>query len=136
MDDNFKRPKLNWIWWIIAAVLLVAALAVVLPNFIRDRAASSANACINNLRQIDDAKYWWAYENNKTNLDTVVTWKDVAPYLRSRDRYQDQAKEEFMLKEFYCPMDKTKQCSNSYALGDLKVPPKCKIDPATHALSK
>jgi TolA-binding protein len=43
-------------------------------------AKEKANACINNLRQIDAAKQQWALENSKT-ADAIPTAKDIAPYL-------------------------------------------------------
>jgi hypothetical protein len=47
------------------AFLLLFALAVAVPNFVRARVRPCANACINNLRQIDGAKEQWALENKK-----------------------------------------------------------------------
>ena len=38
---------------VVAIIGLLAAIAI--PNFVRARATSQANACINNLRQIDGA---------------------------------------------------------------------------------
>jgi ABC-type transport system involved in multi-copper enzyme maturation permease subunit len=52
---------------------------VVFPNFIRARSVSSANPCLNNLRQIDAAKQEWALENGKTN--GVVTANQLTNYL-------------------------------------------------------
>ena len=111
----------------IAVVLIGVCLlaAIVIPNYNGTHRSSPGrrmNACINNLRQLDAAVQQWALEKNKTNLDTVVTWNDVRPYL---GRGSDNS-----LISFYCPEDRTKQCSNSYTLGDLKIPPKCKINPA------
>ena len=40
-----------------------------------------ANACINNLRQLDGAKQQWALENRKTENATPST-QDILPYLR------------------------------------------------------
>src|SRR5437899_3248911 len=43
---------------------------------------SSANACINRLRQMDGAKQQWALEHpNNFNQDTQLTWKDIDPYV-------------------------------------------------------
>ena len=57
---------------VVAIIALLAAIAI--PNFIKARARSSATACINNLRQIDDAKAQWALETHKLSsavpLDT------------------------------------------------------------------
>ena len=85
------------------------------------------NSCINNLRQIDAAKQQWALENAKTNLSTVVTWSNVKPY--------SGRGAEGSLDFTYCPDDKSKRYSNSYTLGDLQTKPKCKINPAMHAIN-
>lgn len=47
---------------VVAIIGLLAAIAI--PNFIRARTTSQANACINNLRQIDAAIQQYALENN------------------------------------------------------------------------
>ena len=49
---------------VVAIIGLLAAIAI--PNFVKARATSQANACINNLRQIDAAVNEWALENHKT----------------------------------------------------------------------
>jgi prepilin-type N-terminal cleavage/methylation domain-containing protein len=63
---------------VVAIIGLLAAIAI--PNFVRARAASQANACINNLRQIDGAKQQWALENNQTGAASPAA-ADVAPYM-------------------------------------------------------
>jgi len=45
-------------------------------------AAAAANACINNLRQIDAAKQQWALENNRS-ANAVPTAQDLLPYFPS-----------------------------------------------------
>jgi hypothetical protein len=57
---------------------LLAAIAV--PNFVKARATSQENACINNLRMIDAAKHEWALGKNKQATD-VPTEDDLKPYL-------------------------------------------------------
>ena len=49
---------------VVAIIGLLAAIAI--PNFIRARATAQANACINNLRQIDAAINEWALEAGKS----------------------------------------------------------------------
>jgi len=44
--------------------------------------AANANACINNLRQIDAAKQTWALEKNKTDAD-VPAAQDLLPYFQT-----------------------------------------------------
>jgi hypothetical protein len=64
-----------------AIIFIPMMMAIAIPNFVKARATSQANACINNLRQIDGAKNEWALENNKTN-GTPVTEADIKPYLK------------------------------------------------------
>lgn len=58
-------------------------VAIALPNFIKSRATSQQNACINNLRQINSAVQQWAMENGQAagspapNLAT-----DLTPYIQ------------------------------------------------------
>ena len=65
-----------------AVFLVPMMLAIAIPNFVKAREAAKANACINNLRQIDAAKQEWALENNKKNTDTP-TQSDLTRYLRN-----------------------------------------------------
>ena len=65
---------------VVAIIGLLAAIAI--PNFIRARATSQANACINNLRQIDAAINEWALENGKSNGATVTDPQTVSGYIK------------------------------------------------------
>ncbi len=62
----------------IAIVLIPLYAAIAVPSFMRARTTSQANACINNLRQIEAAKDMYALEHGLTNL-SVVTWSDIGP---------------------------------------------------------
>ena len=53
---------------VVAIIGLLAAIA--LPNFVKARAASQTNACIENLTKIEGAKHTWALENEKVGTDT------------------------------------------------------------------
>ncbi|HEY5297865.1 MAG TPA: prepilin-type N-terminal cleavage/methylation domain-containing protein [Verrucomicrobiae bacterium] len=64
---------------VVAIIGLLAAIAI--PNFVRARTTSQANACINNLRQIDAAKNEWALEQGQTT-GTSVTDNDISPYIK------------------------------------------------------
>jgi hypothetical protein len=48
------------------------------------QAQAQANACINNLRQIDGATEQWALENRKQR-GALVTPADLAPYLKGEE---------------------------------------------------
>ncbi len=45
---------------VVAIIGLLAAIGI--PNFVKARETSQTNACINNLRMIDEAKQEWALE--------------------------------------------------------------------------
>ena len=65
---------------VVAIIGLLAAIAI--PNFVKARATSQANACINNLRQIDGAAQQWALEKGKTTGTTIVLAQDLTPYIK------------------------------------------------------
>jgi len=66
---------------VVAIIGLLAAIAI--PNFVKARATSQANACINNLRQIDAAVNQWALETHQTTgagAPSLTT--DLTPYIK------------------------------------------------------
>ena len=65
---------------VVAIIGLLAAIAI--PNFVKARATSQANACINNLRQIDAAANQFALEQKKTTGDTINFPTDLTPYIK------------------------------------------------------
>jgi prepilin-type N-terminal cleavage/methylation domain-containing protein len=66
---------------VVAIIGLLAAIAI--PNFVRARATSQANACINNLRQIDAAINEWALEQGKKTGDGPAGLStDLTPYIK------------------------------------------------------
>jgi prepilin-type N-terminal cleavage/methylation domain-containing protein len=65
---------------VVAIIGLLAAIAI--PNFVKARATSQANACINNLRQIDAAANQFALEKGKTTGATINYPNDLTPYIR------------------------------------------------------
>src|SRR5476649_1380772 len=65
---------------VVAIIGLLAAIAI--PNFIRARATSQADACVNNLRQIDAAINEWALETGKSNGATVTSTDTVSAYIK------------------------------------------------------
>src|SRR5437868_10879822 len=65
---------------VVAIIGLLAAIAI--PNFVKARATSQANACINNLRQIDGAANQWALENKKKTGDAISYPTDLSPYIK------------------------------------------------------
>jgi hypothetical protein len=87
--------------------LLGFVFVIVIPNFIRATHESAANACINNLRQIDAAKNEWALDKGKTN-GCAVTETDITPYLAHGNLPK-------------CP------AGGSYIIGRVGEDPKCSV---------
>jgi prepilin-type N-terminal cleavage/methylation domain-containing protein len=65
---------------VVAIIGLLAAIAI--PNFVKARASSQANACINNLRQIDAAANQLALEQHLTTGATINFPNDLTPYIK------------------------------------------------------
>ena len=65
---------------VVAIIGLLAAIAI--PNFVTARARAQANACINNLRQIDSAANEFALEKGKKTGDTINFPSDLTPYIK------------------------------------------------------
>jgi prepilin-type N-terminal cleavage/methylation domain-containing protein len=65
---------------VIAIIGLLCAIAV--PNYVKARANSQADACINNLRQIDGAMQQFAIEHGKHVGDTINYPTDLTPYIK------------------------------------------------------
>jgi len=65
---------------VVAIIGLLAAIAI--PNFVKARATSQANACINNLRQIDGAENQWALETQKSTGSAAPANSDLTPYIK------------------------------------------------------
>jgi prepilin-type N-terminal cleavage/methylation domain-containing protein len=65
---------------VVAIIGLLAAIAI--PNFVKSRATSQANACINNLRQIDAAANQFALEQKQTTGASINFPTDLTPYIK------------------------------------------------------
>jgi prepilin-type N-terminal cleavage/methylation domain-containing protein len=65
---------------VVAIIGLLAAIAI--PNFVKARATSQANACINNLRQIDAAANQFALEQHRVNNTAINYPTDLSVYIR------------------------------------------------------
>jgi len=65
---------------VVAIIGLLATIAI--PSFMKARTKSQANACINNLRQIEAGKEQWALEKKKDTGITAVT-SEVMEYLKN-----------------------------------------------------
>jgi len=107
---------------VVAIIGLLAAIAI--PNFVRARQQSQANACINNLRQIDGAAQQWALETKQAPTATYGI-ADISGYLKN---------------SVTCPAAGTSTAfATSYSTGPVSEKPVCNIGgaysaPYTHAL--
>jgi type IV pilus assembly protein PilA len=81
MNEQKLNPRSAFSAWeilvVVAIVVVVAAIAI--P---KARATSSANACINNLRQIDAAANQFALEKGLTNGQSIYFPNDLTPYVK------------------------------------------------------
>jgi prepilin-type N-terminal cleavage/methylation domain-containing protein len=66
---------------VVAIIGLLAAIAI--PNFAKARTTSQANACLNNLRQLDSVIQQWALENNQGST-AAPNLTELAEYLRGQ----------------------------------------------------
>ncbi len=64
---------------VVAIIGLLAAIAI--PNFVKARTTAQANACINNLRQMDGAAQQWALETKQAG-GANVGLTDITPYIK------------------------------------------------------
>jgi hypothetical protein len=65
-----------------AVFVIPMLLAIAIPNFVKARLTSQANACINNLRQIDAAANEFALEHGKKAGEAINFPTDLTPYIK------------------------------------------------------
>ena len=65
---------------VVAIIGLLAAIAI--PNFIKARATSQQNACINNLKQISGAIDEWALETGQSSGQAVASAQTISAYIK------------------------------------------------------
>jgi prepilin-type N-terminal cleavage/methylation domain-containing protein len=106
---------------VVAIIGLLAAIAI--PNFVRARTTSQANACISNLRIIDSAKAQWALETHKQNSDTPAG-TDIQPYVGRGSAGVLPT----------CPNDGAQTFDTSYTANNVGTKPVCQISGTTHSL--
>ena len=116
---NKKHFTLVEIMIVVAIIGLLAAIAI--PSFMKARATSQKNACINNLRQIDGAKEQWAMETNQPSTATPVA-TDLDGYIKGGTA------------DCLCPSDSSETFATSYTINALGTNPACQINAADHTL--
>jgi prepilin-type N-terminal cleavage/methylation domain-containing protein len=78
--SHLRRSAFTLVEIMIVVAIIGLLAAVAIPNFVKARAHSQMNACINNLRLIDAAKQQWALEFHQVG-SVVPDLTDIGPYL-------------------------------------------------------
>jgi hypothetical protein len=85
VKKSLFKPDIRF--WVVALCVIVFLVAIMLPQVIPQialyRPSQPANACINNLRQIDAAAQQFALEYHKTNGEAINYPTDLTPYFKN-----------------------------------------------------
>ena len=79
---NLKKKGFTLVEIMIVVAIIGLLAAIAIPNFVKARATSQCNACINNLRQIDGAANEFALENGLSTGNSISYPSDLTPYIK------------------------------------------------------
>ncbi|HEV2692926.1 MAG TPA: type II secretion system protein [Verrucomicrobiae bacterium] len=82
IPSNIRRQAFTLVEIMIVVAIIGLLAAIAIPNFVKARATSQANACINNLHKINDASDEFALEKGKYTGDDVNLNRDLTPYIK------------------------------------------------------
>lgn len=103
---------------ILIASVFVFLAAMVIPSYFPARKIAFANACLNNLREIQMAKDKWAEENHKLPTD-IPTEKDLNGASETNG---------FLRSKLVCP------AGGKYTIGAVNENPTCSLADKGHKL--
>src|SRR5476649_1999373 len=81
-SKNTGKPGFTLVEIMVVVAIIGLLAAIAIPNFIRARATSQANACINNLRQIEAGVNQWAMENGQPSGASIPGISTVSVYIK------------------------------------------------------